>query len=199
MIQEGHNKTRSVKKRTPSKLLRMKTKKAKKVSASEQEKEELLAMLSKIQGLPKEIKENILTKSRKQIDQKLKNDLKLFLRLKNLHKNNGYNNKNIRESIKTFFSLPLKYKKGFVLALENDIPVPHDSLFVRLTEDWQNIVKFIGTHGKQFDLYQSSSMSHFISSTYGQTRIPHKVSFRQIVYDVNEYLTDMTYDYDYDW
>ena len=90
----------------------MKTKKAKKVPASEQEKEDIMAQLSKIKGLPKEIKENIVSKSRKTMNPKLKSDLQLFLRLKNVHADNGYNKKSIRESTKTFLLLPLKYKKA---------------------------------------------------------------------------------------
>lgn len=176
-------KTRRVKKKTPTKLKALRSRRNKAPFASEQEKQQLLQKLSKMKKLPPDIEALIGSQAKKKIDPRVKRDLVLYARLRKTQ-DEYYNTHFKKTSSKAFNSIAPRYRKGFVMALEEDIIHPHRDLFEWLARNWKDIVLYIGNR-KSPDEYPG--IRHFIDTTYADNP-PTQVKFKEIVKDANDYL-----------
>lgn len=178
--------------RTSSLIQKMRSKKGKRsLEASEYERHEILNELTDLHNLPPDIENIIHNHSRKTIDSKLKKDIILNKRLRKTQIQDEYNGYLKRESTKTFYALAPQYRKGFVMALEEDIN-PHRGLFKWLRNNWRPIVLYIGNRkAPKSDEYPG--IHHFIDTMFG-VNTPSSVKFREIVNYANSYLWEFEYD-----
>ena len=184
---KGFKKFYSRKKTTPLKIKKLKTKKTKKLIATETEKNLLLTTLCKIKDLPKDIEKEIIHQSREKINAKLKKEILLYNELSKLthvKKTTVTQRKNI---FKFFKLLNPNHKKGFVLAFEKDLEIIHPDLFKWLIKNWNDCVLFIGNRKKT-----NESIKHFFDVTY--EKVPTKINIRSFIVEVNDYL--ITFDYE---
>tara|TARA_Y100000389_G_C17372554_1_gene469820 strand:- start:511 stop:1095 length:585 start_codon:yes stop_codon:yes gene_type:complete len=182
-------KTRKMK-NASSWIQKMRSKKGKRtLEASEYERSEIINQLTDLHDLPPDIENIIQSHTRKTIDSKLKKDIILNKRLRKIQTQDEYNLYLKRESIKTFYALAPQYRKGFVMALEEDIN-PHRGLFKWLRNNWRGIVLYIGNR-KSPDKYPG--IRHFIDTMF-EPNPPKSVKFREIVNYANSYLWEFEYD-----
>ena len=174
-----------------SKLNKLRSRKTK-LLVTESEKNKILSVLAKEYNIPPDVENKLINNSKIQLSTKLKRDLKLFSRLKNVH--NSYPElvklRVSTPSTRLFYALDHKYREQYVKALESDIDLPHKNTFPWLKTHWKELVQYIGSNKSP----KSDSLKHFISVA----NVPSKVRFRQIVYIVDDYFKDYDYDYDND-
>ena len=189
----GHSSRFSRRRRIPSRLLKLKSRKSKKLLVTESEKNMLLSSLAREYNIPSDVEHELISSSRIKLDSKLKRDIILFSRLKKVHETypDLLKLRVSRPSIQLFYALNHKYRESFVKALERDIEFPHKDMFPWLKLNWKQVIEYIGNR----KIPQSEGVKHFIHYSYGND-IPKKVNFRKIVNIVNEYISDHDYDYD---
>tara|TARA_Y100000389_G_C17422504_1_gene497549 strand:- start:275 stop:826 length:552 start_codon:yes stop_codon:yes gene_type:complete len=171
-------------------LNKLRNRKTKKNLASNQEITDMITELSIRRGIPADV-QNIISKStRRTINKKIKRDIELLPRLKRIQSKNNYQENGVKElSTKLFYSLPQKYKKGYILALENEIHIPNRNTLLFLIERGDELVKYIGNRHENVhpDVYV------FIRDYYGDFGIepPTKVKFRELVNHVDNFFSEI--------
>lgn len=153
----------------------------------------VLEEIGKQMNLPIDIQTKILNYSINKMNNKLKTDLIVFLpRLKKVQKDNDYIQEIKVFTTKLFLKLPHKYKKAYILALEdmNSICFPKLLTLIFLSKYWHEIVKYIGNRNE----YISNDVYEFILYYYGELAIhlPSQVKFRDIINSIFFYFDSIS-------
>lgn len=144
----------------------------------------LLGIISVKKRLPTEIKNKLSHTSLNKMDIKLNIDLtKFYPRFKSVIEEYGNEIKSLARYL--FNTLPHKYRKGYINALEKDIEVPLKTTLLFFINHRNDLVSFIGN--RNLDVH--SDVSDYIFNYYGEYGIepPKKIKFRTLVNEVNQY------------
>lgn len=160
-----------------------------KLGSSNREIINILENISKNKNIPPEIQNILNNVCMNIIDKKLKRDIcDFFPRLKRVHTQKNYWKYARHITTDLFLKLPHKYKKGYLVYLEQDtniLELPNINAFEFVLKHFKDIVKYIGNREQLIhnDVYE------FIVGFYGEHAIkpPTKVNFRDIMYSVTEY------------
>ena len=153
----------------------------------------VLEEIGKQMNLPIDIQTKILNYSMNKMNNKLKTDLIVFLpRLKKVQKDNRYIHEIKVFTTKLFLKLPHKYKKAYILALEdmNSICFPKLLALIFLSKYWHEIVRYIGNRNESI----SNDVYEFIIYYYGELAIPlpSQVKFRNIISNICFYFDSIS-------
>tara|TARA_B100001175_G_C19514432_1_gene646261 strand:- start:5742 stop:6308 length:567 start_codon:yes stop_codon:yes gene_type:complete len=154
----------------------------------------ILDKISKTKNLPPDIQSIINNSCYNVLDSKLKKEIcELYPRLKKFQKQYAFTEETqwcdaTRLITKLYFKLPFKYKKRFIVFLEEDlytINKPNILAFRFLLKHLQDIVKYIGNREQLIH----NDVFEFLVCFYGEHAIkpPTKVNFRYIMCSVTEY------------
>ena len=174
------------------KLAELKSRKAKKLIASNHIQQKLISELAAKKGIPIEIENIIVKKARLPINPKLKKDIKVVAQFRKLQ-NKYYGSKIIGEAKWVFFKLNRKYCPGFVNALTLDIKDNiHPKLFLWIGNNWEELTNYIAHR-----TFMTKSSTHFITNNYTNNllQIPSKINFRILVININNYLWALNTNY----
>tara|TARA_Y100000389_G_scaffold204539_1_gene257821 strand:+ start:20129 stop:20668 length:540 start_codon:yes stop_codon:yes gene_type:complete len=169
-----------------------------KLVISNKDVNEILDCVSESKGIPHDIQKHIYAHVPKnRIDSKLKKEITEFVpRLKKIHFEKRYNYQMRHESLRLLSILPHKYKKSYLIALDNDITIPKKEVFQFLIKYWKSIVCYIGNRDTDFP----KAVYDFILDIYAKNGIdpPSQVKFRNIVNYVDQYYYQIIDPLDYD-
>jgi len=179
-----NNSSQLMRKNNMLKHLRVNITRKSKLIVSNKEIFELFGIISVKKRLPTEIRNKLSYTSFNKMDKKLKIDLTEFNpRFKNIIQE--YSDEIKRLATKLFNTLPHKYRRGYINALEKDIDIPLKQTLIFLINHRNDLVSFIGN--RYLDVH--SDVSDYIFSYYGEYGIepPKKIKFRTLVNDVEQY------------
>ena len=134
--------------------------------------------------LPSELVQKILFLSHSTLKKKERTEIYLKAKLLSVFRlyPDVYDERMKKMTLKIFHKISLKYKKGFVLAMEEVYPT--SMALEWILQHWKDCILFVGNR-KQPDSWPL--IQHFFDVMYGGT-MPRKISFRGIVHNVHEYV-----------
>ena len=152
-----------------------------------------LELIGKQWNLPIEIQNKILNFSINKMNNKLKTELTVFFpRLKKVQEDICCLQEIKVFTTKLFLKLPHKYKKAYILALEDIDSILFSELLglIFLSRYWHEIVRYIGNRNEAV----SSDVYEFIVYYYGELAIPlaSQVKFRDIINSIFLYFDAMS-------
>tara|TARA_Y100000996_G_scaffold415489_1_gene410550 strand:- start:4312 stop:5016 length:705 start_codon:yes stop_codon:yes gene_type:complete len=152
-----------------------------------------LELIGKQWNLPIEIQNKILNFSINKMNNKLKTELTVFFpRLKKIQEDICCLQEIKAFTTKLFLKLPHKYKKAYILALEDIDSILFSELLglIFLSRYWHEIVRYIGNRNEAV----SSDVYEFIVYYYGELAIPlpSQVKFRDIINSIFLYFDAMS-------
>ena len=160
-----------------------------KLGSSNSEIINILDKISKKTKIPPDIQNSLNNSCMNIIDTKLKREIcEFFPRLKRIHIQKKYWKYARDITTKLFLKLPHKYKKGYLIYLEQDTYIldrPNIRAFEFLLQHFNDIVRYIGNRDESIH----NDVFDFIVCFYGEHSIkpPTKVNSRHIVCSVTEY------------